>query len=71
MGTGELLRCVPVSVHGHDVDVGMAEQLVDHLEDEGEGVPGQTGLLLPWYDPVDHRGPSTQSYLKVNYYITQ
>ena len=40
MGTGELLCGVPVGVHGHDVDVGVAEQLVDHLEDGVEGVPG-------------------------------
>ena len=26
-----------------------------------------TILLLPWCDPVNHRGPSTRSYLKVNY----
>ena len=36
MSTSELLRGVSVGVHGHDVDVGVAEQLVDHLEDEAE-----------------------------------
>lgn len=34
VGTGELLRGVAVGVHGQDVDVGVTEQLVDHLQDE-------------------------------------
>ena len=38
MGTGKLLRGVAVGVHGHDVDVGVAEQLVDYLEDEAESL---------------------------------
>ena len=31
MGASQLLRGVAVSVHSHDVNVGVAEQLVDHL----------------------------------------
>ena len=36
MGTGKLLCGVPVGVHGHDVDVGVAEQLVDDLGDDAK-----------------------------------
>ena len=36
VGTGELLRGVSVGVHGHDVDVGVTEQLVDHLKVEAK-----------------------------------
>ena len=34
MRAGKLLRGVAVGVHGHDVDLGVAEQLVDDLGDE-------------------------------------
>ena len=36
MGASQLLRGVAVGVHGHDVDVGVAEQLVDDLKEEAE-----------------------------------